>query len=58
MRAYSLIELFNLTRAELFSLHAKITAELPTLSESDAEVALENLRNVRRVLSVARCAPS
>jgi hypothetical protein len=58
MRAYSLIELFNLTRAELFSLHAKIATELPGLSESDTEIALENLRNIRRVLAVVRCAPS
>ena len=57
MRAYSLIELFNLTRAELFSLHAQITAELPQLSESDYHVALENLRRIRRVLAQPRCAP-
>jgi hypothetical protein len=57
MRAYSLMELFNLTRAELFSLHAKIVAELPELSGSDAEVALENLRRIRRVLAQPRCAP-
>ena len=58
MRVYSLMELFNLTRAELFSLHAKIVAELPQLSERDAEVGLENLRNIRRVLAQFRCAPS
>jgi len=58
MRAYSLIELFNLTRAELFALHAQISAELPQLSESDTEVALENLRKIRRVLAQFRCAPS
>ncbi|MGD0192464.1 MAG: hypothetical protein ABSD74_17135 [Rhizomicrobium sp.] len=58
MRAYSLIELFNLTRAELFSLHAKIVAELPELSGGDAEVALENLRNIRRVLAQPRWALS
>jgi hypothetical protein len=58
MRAYSLMELFNLTRAELFSLQAKMVAELPELSEGDAEVALENLRNIRRVLAQPRWAPS
>ena len=58
MLAYSLLELLNLTRAELFSLHAKIVAELPKLSECDTEVALENLRRIRRVLAQPRCAPS
>ncbi|HEX3666798.1 MAG TPA: hypothetical protein VHU23_16355 [Rhizomicrobium sp.] len=58
MRAYSLIELFNLTRAELFTLHAKITAELPWLCESDYHVALENLRNIRCVLAHPRWSPS
>ena len=57
MRAYSLMELFNLTRAELFSLHAKVVAELPELSGDDVEIALENLRNIRRVLAQPRCAP-
>lgn len=58
MRAYSLMELFNLTRAELFSLHAKIVAELPELSGKDVETALNNLRSIRRVLASFRCAPS
>lgn len=51
MRAYSLNELFRLTRAELFALHARITAEVPTLCETDREVALDNLRKLRRVLA-------
>jgi hypothetical protein len=57
MRAYSLSELFNLTRVELFALHARIVAELPALSEGDYAIALENLRRIRRVLSRFRCAP-
>jgi len=51
MRAYSLNELFCLTRAELFALHARIVAELPTLRESDRETALDNLRKLRHVLA-------
>lgn len=53
MRVYSLKELFNLTRAELFGLHARITAELNALPESSVErqTALANLRNIRRVLA-------
>ena len=58
MRAYSLTELFNLTRRELFDLHARIAAELPTLSETNREIALGNLRRIRRVLSHPRFAPS
>ena len=50
MRAYSLSELFTLTRAELFALHAEIVAELATLPDTDRATALENLRRVRRVL--------
>ncbi|MBI3677362.1 MAG: hypothetical protein HY243_12185 [Proteobacteria bacterium] len=57
MRAYSLNELFSLTRAELFALHAEIVAELPTLREADREAALDNLRKVRRVLAHAARAP-
>ena len=58
MRAYSLSELFNLTRRELFGLHARIVAELPTLHETDREIALNNLRRICRVLSYPRFAPS
>ncbi len=57
MRAYSLSELFNLTRAEVFALHAKIAAELPALSDPDRETALENLRKLRRVLARPYSAP-
>ena len=53
MRAYSLNELFNLTRAELFALHTDIASELAALPEGSEErvVALSNLRCIRRVLA-------
>ncbi len=57
MRAYSLNELFCLTRSELFALHARIAAELPTLCEADREIALDNLRKLRRALGHPRNAP-
>jgi hypothetical protein len=58
MRVYSLSELFCMTRVELFALHARIVAELPTLCEADREVALDNLRKLRRVLARLRLVPS
>jgi len=58
MRAYSLNELFTLTRAELFALHAKIVADLAALPEADRAVAFDNLRKLRRVLAHPRNAPS
>jgi len=51
MRAYSLTELFCMTRAELFALHARIVAELPMLLGSDRAVAVDNLRKISRVLA-------
>jgi hypothetical protein len=57
MREYSLSELFNLTRAELFALHAQIAAELPALFEADREIALDNLRKLRLVLAQIRPGP-
>ncbi len=57
MRAYSLSELFNLTRAELFALHARIVAEEATLPEGERDIASENLRKLRRVLAHPRNAP-
>ena len=57
MRAYSLNELFYLTRGELFALHARIVAELPALCESDREAALDNLRKLRRALAQVRPEP-
>jgi hypothetical protein len=53
MRAYSLNELFHLTRNELFELHAKIVRQLADMPEDSAKqmVAYENLRLIRRVLA-------
>ena len=56
MRAYSLNELFRLTRAQLFSLHAEIAASLPFLPETERAIALGNLRELRRLL--ARLVPT
>lgn len=58
MRAYSLSELFNLTRNELFALHAHIVVELPELDAADYAIAIENLRCICRVLAHSRLAPS
>jgi hypothetical protein len=57
MRAYSLSELFNLTRAELFALHSRVVGELPTLPVTDRPTALEILRKIRRVLARKGPAP-
>lgn len=57
MRAYSLSELFNLTRSELFRLHAQIAADLATLGDTERATALENLRKLRRVLAKAWLGP-
>jgi len=57
MRAWTLNELFRLTRTELFSLHARLVAELPTLRAADRDVALDNLRKVRRVLAHPHFSP-
>ena len=53
MRVYSLTELFCMTRAELFALHAQIASELAALPDgsSDRPVALDLLRAIRRVLA-------
>ncbi len=58
MRAYSLNELFHLTRCELLALQAKIAVALPDLSGSERSVALENLRLLRIVLAHPHPAPS
>ncbi len=58
MRAYSLTELFNLTRHELFDLHARIAAGLPSLTEDERPIAFENLRRIRCALARPRLAPS
>jgi hypothetical protein len=52
MRKYSLAELFNFTRAELFALHATILTELAALTDTaDRDIALGNLRLIRRALA-------
>ena len=60
MRAYSLNELFRLTRNELFELHAEIVIELDDIREDSPElvIAFENLRLIRRALSHPHFAPS
>ena len=57
MRNYSLNELFNFTRAELFALHAKIVAEMPFLTDAECIRALETLRGIRRVLAALNYRP-
>ena len=51
MRAYSLNELFRLTRNELFELHAKIVTELLSLPEDEQVTAYEALCRIRSVLA-------
>ena len=60
MRAYSLNELFRLTRNELFDLHAEIVRELDDIPEDSAElvVAFENLHLIRRALAHPHLTPS
>jgi hypothetical protein len=52
MRAYSLNELFRLTRTELVALHAKIAVELlaKPVNSPERQTALGNLRLIRRIL--------
>ncbi len=59
MRAYSLNELFRLTRTELFALHAKIASELAALPDHsvDRSTAFANLRNIRSLLAQRKFAP-
>jgi len=58
MRAYSLTELFCLTRAELFALHAEISSELNRVPPVvDRDLALDILRKIRRVLSARPAGP-
>ena len=59
MREWTLIELFRLTRAELFGLHRDIVVALAVMPETDPErpVALTNLRNIRHVLAQAKLVP-
>ena len=55
MRVWTLIELFRLTRAELFGLYHDIVNALAAMPDSDPErpIALANLQNIRRVLARA-----
>jgi len=60
MHSYSLSELFRLTRRQLFALHAEIVAELarlPAEGAPDGEVALANLRLIRRILAQPALTP-
>lgn len=59
MRAYSLNELMNLTRAELCALHRRILDALALLPEGSPErlIALANLRDIRRVLARPNLSP-
>ena len=53
MRVWTLIELFRLTRAELFGLYRDIVNALAAMPDRDPErpIALANLQNIRRVLA-------
>lgn len=60
MRAYSLTELMNLTRPELFALHRQIIDALALLPEGSPErvIALGTLRYIRGVLAGREFAPT
>ena len=59
MRVFTLIELFRLTRAELFGLYREIATVLAAMPDNDPErpVALANLRNIRTALARPNFAP-
>ena len=59
MGTYSLTELMNLTRGELFALHRQVIDALALLPEGSPErlTALATLRNIRRVLARSEFAP-
>ena len=59
MRVCNLIELFRLTRAELFGLYRDIVSALAAMPASDPErpVALTNLQNIRNVLARPNLVP-
>ena len=59
MRAYSLTELMNLTRAELFALHRQVVDALALLPEGspDRFTALATLRYIRRGLARPNLSP-
>ena len=56
MREFNLIELFNMTRAELFALHSQIvtTKNLPWAADVEKAIAQTNLRRIRHVLANAK----
>jgi hypothetical protein len=58
MRVWTLIELFRLTRAELFGLYRDIVNALAAMPDSGLErsIALANLQNIRMVLARAHLA--
>ena len=59
MRVWTLIELFRLTRAELFGLYRDIVSALATMPDSDPErhIALATLQNIRRAMARPHLAP-
>ena len=59
MRAYTLIELMYLTRAELFALHRQVVDALAQLPEGSPErlTAVANLGAIRRVLARPNLSP-
>jgi hypothetical protein len=59
MRVWTLIELFRLTRAELFGLYGEIVSALAAMPENAPErpIAIANLQNIRRVLARPHFAP-
>lgn len=59
MRAWTLFELFRLTRTELFGLYQEIVTALAALPDSDPAraIALANLQNIRRALARASLVP-
>lgn len=59
MRAYSLTELMNLTRNQLFALNRQIADALAVLPDGSPErlIALATLRDIRRVLARCEFAP-
>jgi hypothetical protein len=59
MRAWTSIELFRLTRTELFGLYQDIVKALAAMPDSDPghPIALANLQNIRRALARPHLAP-
>ena len=59
MRTYLIQDLFRLTRAELFQLHAEILTELSALPEDSADYrqGLDALRLIRSFLARRGLAP-